>query len=689
MALETTNNRVEYSGNGVTTVFSFPNYFLEEADLKVIIRSALGVETLKTLTTHYTVAGEGEEAGGTVTMLSAPAAGESLIIYRDPAILQDKDFVENDSFPAEQAEEAFDRAAMISQRLSDRLDRKVGLSDGFVADFDLTLPADLDDAANKIPLINEDGDGFADAADWPDIDGVTAGMEASAAAAAASAAAALASEGAAATSASAASTSASGAATSASAASTSASAASTSASAAAASATAAANTLASALWRGVLRKTFADSPYTVSSSDNGKLIVVDTTGGAVVINLPSVAAITLPFTLGIQLDAGTNAITVNRNGTDTIDGATSKSITVLGSGAQFLADSTPAPDEWEVLDFGAQSGNLAADVFSGTGAQTAFTLSVDPGSKNNTFVYVEGIYQAKVTYSVSGTTLTFTEAPPSGTSNVEVVIGTTLAIGVPSDATITKAKFAGGAPKVTVTASKTTTYVATSADDIIPCNATSGAFTVTLPAATSNAGMQLQIKKTDSTINAVTVDGNSTETIDGALTFTLSKQYQAVTIVCDGTGWHVIDFFAAAELITIASSIKTPSATGQYQSLSNNSMVLTPGTWELTGYGFFDNNGSSPVYSTVGVAWKGANGADSASIPVTVASLSNITVLSATEAQMIHIGLARADIDYGYLVPTVIVKTTAAVTIYLDTFYAGTTAANARISVYGTAKRIA
>lgn len=440
MALETTNNRVEYSGNGVTTVFSFPNYFLEEADLKVIIRSALGVETLKTLTTHYTVAGEGEEAGGTVTMLSAPAAGESLIIYRDPAILQDKDFVENDSFPAEQAEEAFDRAAMISQRLSDRLDRTVGLSDGFVADFDPTLPADLDDAANKIPLINATGDGFADAADWPDVDGTTAAMAASAAAAAASAAAAAASEGAADTSEAAALVSQNAAAASATAASGSATAAAGSAVSAAASAAAAASTLASALWREVVRKTFADSPYTVSQADNGKLIVVDTSGGTVVVNLPSVAGLALPFTVGIQLDAGTNGITVNRNGSDTIDGATSKSITVTGSGAQFLADVTPSPDEWEVLDFGAQSGNLTVDRFSGTGAQTAFVLSVDPGSENNTFVYVEGVYQQKDTYSVSGTTLTFSEAPPTGTNNIEVIIGTTLAIGVPSDGTVSTAK---------------------------------------------------------------------------------------------------------------------------------------------------------------------------------------------------------------------------------------------------------
>ncbi len=224
--------------------------------------------------------------------------------------------------------------------------------------------------------------------------------------------------------------------------------------AAAASAAAAASTLASALWRGVVRKTFADSPYTVLPADNGKLIVVDTTGGVVVINLPQLSGLTLPFTLGVQLDAGSSAVTVNRAGTDTIDGSTSKSIAVSGSGAQFLADTSGAPDEWEVMDFGAQSGNLTVDRFSGDGADTTFTLSVDPLSENNTFVYVEGVYQQKDTYSLSGTTLTFSEAPPVGTNNIEVVIGTTLSIGVPSDGTVTAEKLTTSALNAALAVSK-------------------------------------------------------------------------------------------------------------------------------------------------------------------------------------------------------------------------------------------
>ena len=45
--------------------------------------------------------------------------------------------------------------------------------------------------------------------------------------------------------------------------------------------------------------------------------------------------------------------------------------------------------------------------FTATAGQTAFTLNADPGSENNTQVFINGVYQQKTDYTVSGTTLTF------------------------------------------------------------------------------------------------------------------------------------------------------------------------------------------------------------------------------------------------------------------------------------------
>ena len=58
--------------------------------------------------------------------------------------------------------------------------------------------------------------------------------------------------------------------------------------------------------------------------------------------------------------------------------------------------------------------------FTGTGSQTVFTLSAASFGENYTFVYINGVYQNKNTYTVSSTTLTFSEAPPL-TSLIEVM----------------------------------------------------------------------------------------------------------------------------------------------------------------------------------------------------------------------------------------------------------------------------
>jgi len=59
--------------------------------------------------------------------------------------------------------------------------------------------------------------------------------------------------------------------------------------------------------------------------------------------------------------------------------------------------------------------------FTGTGSQVAFTMPATV-AENSTMVFVSGVYQQKNTYSVSGTTLTFSEAPPV-TSTIEVMYG--------------------------------------------------------------------------------------------------------------------------------------------------------------------------------------------------------------------------------------------------------------------------
>ena len=86
-------------------------------------------------------------------------------------------------------------------------------------------------------------------------------------------------------------------------------------------------------------------------------------------------------------------------------------------------------------------------------------------------------------------------------------------------------------------ATKTSAYTAAT-EEYLFCDATSGAFSITLPAV--SAGLQYTIKKTDSSANLVTIDGNASEEIDGELTQVLTTQYDVITIVSDGTSWMTL-----------------------------------------------------------------------------------------------------------------------------------------------------
>jgi hypothetical protein len=87
---------------------------------------------------------------------------------------------------------------------------------------------------------------------------------------------------------------------------------------------------------------------------------------------------------------------------------------------------------------------------------------------------------------------------------------------------------------------KTAAYTVEEDDDLVLCNATGAAFTVTLPSAVSFEGRQFMVKKIDASANAVTVDGNGAETIDGAATLSLATQWAKVHLVSDGANWQTV-----------------------------------------------------------------------------------------------------------------------------------------------------
>ena len=87
MSVSDTDVKAIYQGNGSTTVFAIPFAFQsgDISHIKVYLRDETDVdaitETLKTITTHYTL--NSATAPTTVTMVTAPASDEKLIIVRE------------------------------------------------------------------------------------------------------------------------------------------------------------------------------------------------------------------------------------------------------------------------------------------------------------------------------------------------------------------------------------------------------------------------------------------------------------------------------------------------------------------------------------------------------------------------------------------------------------------------------
>jgi len=85
-----------------------------------------------------------------------------------------------------------------------------------------------------------------------------------------------------------------------------------------------------------------------------------------------------------------------------------------------LATPANAGDVIEVVAFGAvnTAAVITAEDFSGTGSQTVYTMSVTPANSASVIIAISGVVQDPSTYTVSGTTLTFSTAPPAGTDNI-------------------------------------------------------------------------------------------------------------------------------------------------------------------------------------------------------------------------------------------------------------------------------
>lgn len=100
------------------------------------------------------------------------------------------------------------------------------------------------------------------------------------------------------------------------------------------------------------------------------------------------------------------------------------------------------------------------------------------------------------------------------------------------------------------------TVLVTDMHEMVRGDTSGGAFDITLPvAATAGDGFELLLKKSDSSTNALTIEGDSAETINGELNLVLLQQYDGVHLICDGSNWHTAifnQFLSEDEVIALA-----------------------------------------------------------------------------------------------------------------------------------------
>jgi len=169
MTISTTDNRVSFAGNDSTDAFATGFKFFADGDLTVtLVTDSTGAEVVQVITTNYTVTGAGVDSGGTVTMVTAPASGETLVIERTQAYTQGLDLVENDPFPSDSVEDQLDKLAIMTQQNNSLVGRTLRQPDGDTADID-RLPVKVT-RATKVLAFDSDGDPVASTTTLADLE---------------------------------------------------------------------------------------------------------------------------------------------------------------------------------------------------------------------------------------------------------------------------------------------------------------------------------------------------------------------------------------------------------------------------------------------------------------------------------------------------------------------------------------
>ena len=156
MTVKSDQRKIIYEGNGTTTQFAVPFYFINQSDIEVSVYNGTTTTPL-VLNTDYTLTGAGVETGGTVTTAEPVASGSEIAILRNVPYKQEMDIPENDIFPSQNMERALDRLTMQTQQLAEQVARSVTV--------DVFSDADPSELINEIEVLYDHKDEVITAAE--------------------------------------------------------------------------------------------------------------------------------------------------------------------------------------------------------------------------------------------------------------------------------------------------------------------------------------------------------------------------------------------------------------------------------------------------------------------------------------------------------------------------------------------
>lgn len=385
-----------FTGAGSTGPFTFAFKVFTSADLYVVkMLVSTGVETELALTTDYTVslnADQNSNPGGTITLISALAVGYTLTITSGLDNLQPTDLTNQGGFYPSVITDSLDRSVIQTQQLQDQVNRSLKYPVSDSSSLSSELPAAAQRAATVLafdsagepvvgPAVASVGTVLANIANINTVAGISADV-----------------------------------------------------------------TTVAGISANVTTVAGIDTDVTTVAGINGDVSTVSTiaadvtTVAGIDTEVTTVAGIAADATTVAGIAADVSAVSANvtdvTNFADVYQGAKAADPTLRNDGSALHAGDlyfNTVTDYMRVYSGSAWvevvAGSVYARTFSGTGAQTNFTLPIAPNSENNTQVYISGVYQQKGTYSISGTTLIFSSAPPSGTNNIEVMIADSLPLG--------------------------------------------------------------------------------------------------------------------------------------------------------------------------------------------------------------------------------------------------------------------